>query len=97
MTAGSVEAVFEKALELAGDRGPGGPDDPRVRELVEAAGKDREVLEQARNEMAGRLRTDSRDWTATGALGLLNKALVQVGWSERFDWRGRLGNSLRRP
>ena len=68
-----------------------------VAELVELAGGDRDALGAARNAVAGRLRANAGDHAATAALTLLNKALVNVGWVDRYDWKIRWTQRFKRP
>jgi hypothetical protein len=52
-------------------------------------GDDRALLEAAQRELALHLHSHPDDWVATAALILLNKALVQYGWSDPYDWKVR--------
>jgi hypothetical protein len=93
MAAVTGDTIERKALELATatDR------KAAVSELVAAAGGDRDALAAARNLVAYRLRSNSGDFTATAALTLLNKAVVQAGWVDRYDWKIRWTQRLKRP
>jgi len=77
-------------MGLAAQLGQPGVDKPAAaRRLIDAAGGDRQSLEEARNVYARRLHGHSDDWTATAALSLLNRALTDSGWIDPFDWSGR--------
>jgi hypothetical protein len=81
----AAKELLSRALELAelDDR------NGAVGELVEMAGDDRGVLESARNEAAMHLHSHPDDWTATGALTLLNSAIAKYGWTDPYDWKVR--------
>lgn len=81
-TATLIDTLCARALELS-------PGDASESELVVMAGDDRDALEAARNRVAYRLHGHADDYTATGALTLLNRALVRYGWTERYDWKVR--------
>ncbi len=68
-----------------------------VAELVAAGSRDRAALEVARDRVARRMHDNVGDTTAGAALALLNKALVEVGWVDPYQWKQRLGNRLRKP
>lgn len=74
----------ETALRLASD-GSKTPDQV-VSELVPAG---RPELERARDELVKRIHERSDDYEATGALGLVNKALATVGWDDPYNWKHR--------
>lgn len=93
--AATADEIRKLALELA-TTGTADPSDA-VTKLVETAGHDRALLEQARDRVARGLHGHAGDWTATGALNLLNKAIVTVGWQDKYDWRVRWGQPFRRP
>jgi hypothetical protein len=87
------EPVTERAIALAGATLAGAtstasPDlDEAARELAASAG--REALVRAQDELVGRIRTHSDDYSATAGLNLVNRALAVVGWPGPFDWRHR--------
>jgi hypothetical protein len=93
MPAVTGDAIERKAIDLAAatDR------QDAVDQLLALAGGDRDALGAARVQVARRLRADSGDHTATAALTLLNKALVQVGWVDRYDWKIRWTQRFKRP
>jgi hypothetical protein len=84
-TTSSSQELVSRARELAArdDRSEA------AAELAEMAGDDRGLLEAARNEVVMRLHSDPDDWGATGALTLLNHALVKFGWKDPYDWKVR--------
>ncbi len=93
MAAVTSDDIRRLATELAGST-----DHPAaVAKLVEAAAGDRPTLEAARDRVARGLHGNAGDWTATSALALLNKALVSVGWTDRYDWKVRWSQPFRRP
>ncbi|MBO0692567.1 MAG: hypothetical protein J2P58_06700 [Acidimicrobiaceae bacterium] len=89
----ATDPICTEALRLAGE---GGGDDA-VERLVELAGTDRASLVAARDAFASRLHGHADDYAATAALRLLNRAIAAYGWSDPYDWRGRLGNRLLKP
>jgi hypothetical protein len=93
MAAATTDEIRDLALEL----GAGQDTDAAVARLVEAAGGDRAVLEATRDGMARQLHGNAGDWAATSALGLLNKALIKVGWYDKYDWKIRWSQRFRRP
>ena len=82
----TLDALIELAAALST---PGADKEAGARELIARAGGDRAALEQARNSYATRLHGRSDDWTATGALTLLNRALTDSSWVDPFNWQGR--------
>jgi len=97
VAATTVDLIEQRALEL-GRRSPSPSEQSEaVGQLVDAAGADRPSLEEARNRLARRLHGNSSDSAAVGALGLLNRALVAVGWDDPYDWRVRWSQPFRRP
>lgn len=84
----TVATLVERAAELAAGGSPDGIDDAADL-LIEAADGDREALEEARNVYARRLHGRSADWTATGSLRLLNRALTRFGWIDPYEWKHR--------
>jgi hypothetical protein len=93
MAAVTSDAIERRAIDLASstDRGAA------LEELLALAGGDRAALEAARIGVARRLRGNTGDHAATAALTLLNKALVQVGWVDRYDWKIRWTQRFKRP
>lgn len=89
-----VETVERRAVSLGASADIG---EDGERQLIDAAGGNREVLEAARNRIAQRMHGRPGDTAAGAALGLCNRSLVRIGWVDPFDWRGRLGNRLRKP
>lgn len=94
-------SIAQEAADLA-DVGPA-ERDAAVAKLVALAHGDRQALVEARDYYAHRLHHRADDWTATGALNLLNRAVAAIGWDETYDWKKhRMGKrvplgSLRRP
>lgn len=95
-------SIAQEAAELA-RLGPG-QRDVAVAKLVAMAQGDRQALVEARDYYAERLHRRADDWTATGALNLLNRAVAAAGWDETYDWKKhRMGKgriplaSFRRP
>jgi hypothetical protein len=93
MAAATIDEIRDLATELGSD-----PDsDAAVARLIVAADGDKATVEGARDDVARYLHGRAGDWTATATLTLLNKTLVAMGWQDTYDWRGRLGNRLRKP
>ncbi|MHB1928063.1 MAG: hypothetical protein ACYCUG_01270 [Acidimicrobiales bacterium] len=94
MAPSTIDALEARALEPA----PAGADpEQAVAALVAAAAGDRASLEEARNRIARRMLGNVSDVQAGAALQLLNKSLVQIGWTDPYQWTHRLGNRLRKP
>lgn len=94
MTPTTTDTLEARALELAtAGTDPG----EAAAALARGAGGDREALEEARNRIARRMHGNVGDVAAGAALALLNKALVQVGWHDPYQWKQRLGGRLRKP
>jgi hypothetical protein len=93
IAAGTPETLAARALELAqaGQSGDG------VDTLVAAAGRDRAVVEAARDVMASRVRAAVDDWDATAALTLLNRTLSAMPRHDPLDWRVLWYQRFRRP
>lgn len=93
MAAVTDDAVERKAIELASstDR------KDAVDQLLAFAGGDRDALGAARLSVIRRIRGNTADHTATGALTLLNRALTQAGWVDPYDWKIRWSQRLKRP
>lgn len=79
------EGVTTRASELAAATDRAGA----VDELIALVGRDRAVLEAARDQVVVRLHHNTGDWSATRTLTLLNRALSSYGWSDPFDWKVR--------
>lgn len=60
-----------------------------VDELVTLAGTDRAGVEAARDLVASRIHIRVDDWSATGALTVLNQALSRAARSDPMDWKER--------
>lgn len=60
-----------------------------VEDIIDAAGRDRAVLEAARNRVAAQVRRRVDDFDATAALGALNRALSELPPTDPFDWQVR--------
>lgn len=84
----AVTALVERAAELADAANRDGVD-AGADQLIHAAAGNRAALEEARNVYARRLHASSADWTATGALRLLNRALTRFGWIDPYEWKHR--------
>ncbi len=86
------QVVATRASELAGAADRAGA----AAELVTLVGRDRAVLEAARDQIATRLHVNVADFAATKTLTLLNRALSTYGWTDPFDWKERWGRG-RKP
>jgi hypothetical protein len=73
-----------------------GDADRAVRELIRLSDGRRLPLEQARDELVGRIRLHSDDYEATSGLTALNAALAEVGWMAAITWESRTPRRLRR-
>lgn len=93
MAAATIDEIRDLAIEL----GPDKDSDGAVARLIEAADGDRAAIEAARDDVARKLHGRAGDWSATAALTLLNKAVVSLGWYDKFEWKSRLGGRLRKP
>jgi hypothetical protein len=93
MAALTGDAIEGKAIEL----GASTDREDAVAQLLALAGDDRDALAAARNRLAARLRINAGDYAATAALTLINRALVQQGWVDRFDWKVRWSQPFKRP
>jgi len=87
MTPTTSDAVFDQAAELARDTDPATVD--AVAALLTTAGDDLRALEVARDRYVTQLHSHRDDWSATGALTLLNKALADVHRTDPLDWKQR--------
>lgn len=84
--------IGARAIALGdGDR------DRAVRELIGLSDGRRPPLEQARDELVGRIQLHSDDYEATSGLTALNAALAAVGWTGTITWESRTQRRLRRP
>jgi hypothetical protein len=54
-----------------------------------ADGGDRAALERAQRDLVQRIHERSDDFEATAALGLVNRALAAVGWTDPYSWKHR--------
>jgi hypothetical protein len=82
MATTSPEVLVERAAELAAANGDADT-------LLSLVGNDRPTLVAARDQVAARLHNQVDDFSATGALTLINRALAQLPPVEPFDWRVR--------
>jgi hypothetical protein len=79
-----LEAIAQQAVSLATD---GQSPEAAVQQLV--ASGDGVSLRRAQSELVQRVHERSDDFAATAALGLVNKALAIVGWTDPFSWKHR--------
>jgi hypothetical protein len=93
VAAPSTTTFEQRALELA----TGGDTEAAVLALVQLADGHKDTVEAARNRLVRHIHGNAGDWRASLAVGLCNKAIVEMGWTDPYDWRGRLGNALRKP
>lgn len=93
-TTSVVDEVIARATRLARD-GVGA--DAAGRDLLEAAGGDRKVVEAARDGVAGKVRRKVDDFGATATLTLLNRALAGLPIHDPLDWKVRWTQRFRRP
>jgi hypothetical protein len=89
----TTESIEQRAIELARHS----DQDAAVLELVQLADGDRDAVEAARNRLARRLHGHAGDYPATLALGLLNKAIIKMGWVDPYDWKVRWHQRFRKP
>lgn len=80
------DPVADRALALAASSG-GAATATAVAELAGAA--DRPSLERAQQDLVRRIRQRSDDYEATEALGLVNRALAELGWEDPYSWKHR--------
>ncbi|MGD0810349.1 MAG: hypothetical protein ABSA91_11665 [Acidimicrobiales bacterium] len=80
----SLEPLATQAIALATD---GLSADAAIAQLV--ASGDQASLERAQSELVQRVHERSDDFAATAALGLVNKAMAVVGWTDPFSWKHR--------
>lgn len=100
-TTTNVDAVVARAYEVgrsgpAGGTAAEGIPDPAA-DLLDAAGGNRVVVEQARDRLAARVHTRVDDYEATAALQILNRALSRLPISDPLDWKVRWSQRFRRP
>ena len=79
------DALIDRAAAIAGQ----GTDGEAVATLAELAGRDRLVVEAARDRAASRVRDRVDDWDATAALRLLNRLLGDRPRRDPLDWQVR--------
>lgn len=79
------EALIDRAAELA----PDGSGSDASATLAELSGRNRILLEGARDRAAERVRERVDDWNATAALRLLNRALADLPRKDPLDWQVR--------
>ena len=79
------DALIDRAAGLAAD----GINGDTSSTLAEIAGRDRILVERARDQAAERVRERVDDWDATGALSLLNRVLADLPRSDPLDWQVR--------
>ena len=90
MTADNVritdpDALIDQAAGLASD----GVDAETSAALADMAGRDRRLVEAARDRAAVKVRERVDDWEATAALSLLNRVLADLPRTDPFDWQVR--------
>ncbi|MDA8062867.1 MAG: hypothetical protein M0T80_10665 [Actinomycetota bacterium] len=90
----TIDDLYDRAMGFARS---GTDPTEAVAALAEAATGARPALEEARNRVARHMHGSSADATSGVALSLLNRALVEVGWIDPYQWKQRLGNRLRKP
>jgi len=83
----TAEVIARRATAVAQDDASG----PGLDELIALAGTDRSGVEAARDLVASRVQSRVDDWSATGALTLLNQALSRAPRTDPMDWRERWG------
>lgn len=79
------DQLIEHAAALAVE----GVGDETSARLAELGGRDRVVVERARDRAAARIRARVDDWEATASLSLLNRVLADLPRSDPFDWQVR--------
>ncbi|HEX6392516.1 MAG TPA: hypothetical protein VFZ97_03685 [Acidimicrobiales bacterium] len=90
MTADNVritdpDALIDEAAGLASDGV--GPETSAA--LADIAGRDRRLVEAARDQAAVKVREGVDDWEATAALQLLNRVLADLPRHDPLDWQVR--------
>jgi hypothetical protein len=79
------DALVDRAASLAAD----GADAENTATLAELAGRDRRLVEGARDRAANKVRDRVDDFEATGALKLLNRVLADLPPNDPLDWQVR--------
>jgi hypothetical protein len=79
------DALIDRAAALAAE----GTDRESSAALAELAGRNRQVVEAARDLAATRIRERVDDWEATAALRLLNRVLADLPRKDPLDWQVR--------
>jgi hypothetical protein len=79
------DALIDRAATLAAD----GTDADSSAEIAELAGRNRLLIEAARDRAAVRIRDMVDDWSATAALRVLNRALADLPRKDPLDWQVR--------
>ena len=79
------DALIERAASIAGD----GLSADASSSLAELAGRNRHLVEAARDRAALRIRARVDDWEATAALRLLNRTLADLPRTDPLDWQIR--------
>jgi hypothetical protein len=80
-----LDALLDRAAALAAD----GFNADTSSALAEIAGRNRQLVEAARDLAAERLRERVDDWDATAALSLLNRVLADLPRNDPLDWQVR--------
>lgn len=80
-----LDALVDRAAALAAD----GVNADTSSALAEIAGRDRRLVEAARDLAAERVRDRVDDWDATAALSLLNRVLADLPRNDPLDWQVR--------
>ena len=82
------DPLAEEAVVLAGTLDTNGEAlEAAVQKLAESG--DRPGLEGAQRDLVRRIQERSDDFEATAALGLVNRALAAVGWTDPYSWKHR--------
>jgi hypothetical protein len=82
------DPLAEEAVVLAGTLDSNSEAlEAAVQKLAESG--DRPGLEGAQRDLVRRIHDRSDDFEATAALGLVNRALAAVGWTDPFSWKHR--------
>jgi hypothetical protein len=82
------DPLAEEAVVLASTLSSDGEAlEAAVQKLAQAG--DRKALEEAQKDLVQRIHERSDDFEATAALGLINKALAAVGWTDPYSWKHR--------
>ncbi len=82
------DPLAEEAVVLAGTLDSNSEAlEAAVQKLAESG--DRPGLEGAQKDLVRRIQERSDDFEATAALGLVNRALAAVGWTDPYSWKHR--------